>query len=329
MTAVGPTGHSLGRSVVRGRFAPSPTGPLHFGSLIAALGSFLDARHQDGEWWVRIEDLDPPRVVPGAALHILHTLEAHGLCWDGAVVYQSQRCAHYQAALEQLQQRGLAYPCTCSRKDLGRIARPGPAGFVYPGLCRNGVRHPGRPVAIRLRTDDGYLGFHDAIQGDYGQYLEREIGDFVIRRADGLFAYQLAVVIDDAAQGITQIVRGSDLLDSTPRQILLQRLLDLPTPAYAHLPVAVDRRGCKLSKQTRAPPLDSRRSGPTLVAALQFLGQAPPLDLALEPPAVILDWACTHWQRTQVPKILTRTWSFPIVSIATWDGLTKNNKAID
>lgn len=319
----------LGRASVRGRFAPSPTGPLHFGSLVAALGSFLDARRQGGEWWVRIEDLDPPREAPGAAAHILRTLEAYGLFWDGEVVYQSQRHEYYAAALEQLRQAGLIYPCTCSRKDVAQLAQAGLASSRYPGCCRNGVRHPGRPAALRLRTDNRCIRFYDAIQGEYGQCLEREVGDFVIRRADGLFAYQLAVVVDDAEQGMTQIVRGSDLLDSTPRQIFLQRLLGLPTPGYAHLPVVVDPRGCKLSKQTGASPLDLRRPGPTLIAALCFLGQAPPLSLALEPPLAILDWACAHWQRQRAPAVQVHLGAFPVADKIARDGLTQNAEAID
>lgn len=317
------------RAPVRGRFAPSPTGPLHFGSLVAALGSFLDARRQGGEWWVRIEDLDPPREAPGAAAQILRTLEAYGLFWDGEVVYQSQRRAYYAAALEQLRQAGLTYPCTCSRKDVAQLTQAGLPSARYPGSCRNGVRHPDRPATIRLRTDARRIRFYDAIQGEYGQCLEREVGDFVLRRADGLFAYQLAVVVDDAEQGMTQIVRGSDLLASTPRQIFLQRLLGLPTPVYAHLPVVVDPRGYKLSKQTGATPLDLRRPGPALVAALSFLGQAPPPSLALEPPLVILDWACARWRRQRAPAVQVCPGTFPVADKIAQSGLTQSAEAID
>ena len=292
---------ALNRRVARGRFAPSPTGPLHFGSLIAALGSFLEARCHGGEWLLRIEDVDAPRTAPGATTAILRALERYGLHWDGPVVYQSQRTAHYQAALEALLAAGLAYPCTCTRRELAGCPRGRDGALIYPGTCRAGPRRPDRPRALRLRTTNALIQFHDAIQGDYQQRLAREVGDFVLRRADGLFAYQLAVVVDDAAQGVTQVVRGADLLDSTPRQIVLQRLLGLPTPEYAHLPVAVDARGDKLSKQTGAPPLDERNPGPPLWAALHFLGQQPPLDLAWEPPAVILDWALTHWRLERVP----------------------------
>ena len=241
---------------------PPPSGPLHFGSLIAALGSLLEARSRGGQWQVRIDDLDTPRVVPGAADDILHTLECYGMGWDGPVRYQSQHVDAYQAALQQLLDRDLAYSCTCSRREIADIAIIGPSGMIYPGTCRHGVSHPGRQASIRLRTDAHSIGFHDSIQGFCEQDLQSQVGDFVIRRADGLFAYQLAVVIDDAAQGITQIVRGNDLLESTARQIHLQQLLNLPTPRYSHLPLAVDQHGHKLSKQTQAPALDRRAPRP-------------------------------------------------------------------
>ena len=293
---------------VRGRFAPSPTGPLHFGSLIAALGSFLEARRQGGEWLVRMEDVDIPRTAPGAADAILRTLECCGLLWDGPVIYQSQRTEHYQAALDQLQCAGLAYPCSCTRRDLTGGPRGRDGAPVYPGHCRNGPRQPSRPCAIRLRLPDIPLIFQDAVQGDYRQQLAREVGDVVIRRADGGFAYQLAVVVDDADQGVSEIVRGSDLLDSTPRQIYLQRALALPTPRYVHLPVAVDERGDKLSKQTHAPPLQDRNPGPQLWEALRFLGQQPPTTLIHAPPAEILAWALAHWRLEGIPATLVRPW---------------------
>lgn len=300
---------SAGSRPARGRFAPSPTGPLHFGSLVAALASFLEARRHGGEWLLRIEDVDTPRSAPGAADAILHALDRHGLYWDGSVWYQSQRRDCYQAALERLLRAGLAYPCTCTRRELAAHSiRARDGSPIYPGHCRGGMRQPGRPAAIRLRVADTSLTFQDALQGSYEQCLNQEVGDFVIRRADGLFAYQLAVVVDDAAQRITQIVRGGDLLDSTPRQIYLQTLLGLPTPTYAHLPVAVDRRGHKLGKQTGAAPLDLDRPGLALLAALRFLGQNPPLELSGEPPAAILAWAHTHWRLERVPAIPARRW---------------------
>ena len=292
----------------RGRFAPSPTGSLHFGSLVAALGSFLEARRWDSEWLVRIEDVDVSRAVPGAADAILRALERCELFWDGPVLYQSQRTEAYRAALERLSSAELAYPCTCSRRELAMNPRGSDGGPIYPGHCRAGVRQPDRPRAIRLRTTDAPLAFRDAVQGEFRQCLASEVGDFVVRRADGLFAYQLAVVVDDADQGVTQVVRGSDLLDSTPRQIYLQRLLGLPTPEYAHLPVAVDGRGNKLSKQTGATPLDLRDPAPALWIALRFLGQSPPPDLRWELASTILAWARIHWRLERVPATLSRRW---------------------
>lgn len=314
---------------VRGRFAPSPTGPLHLGSLVAALGSFLAARHQGGEWLVRIEDVDLPRAMPGAADAILRSLERCGLAWDGSVLYQSRRLECYQAALEYLLRAGRAYPCSCTRRELAGSARAHDGSPIYPGRCRAGVRHPDRPHAIRLRVPDVVLAFHDAVQGDYRQRLEQEVGDFVIRRADGLFAYQLAVVVDDAAQGVTQIIRGADLLDSTPRQIYLQGLLAAPTPCYGHLPLVTDGHGDKLSKQTHAPPLDDRAPGPALWTALRFLGQRPPAELAAAPATEILQWALAHWQLQRVPASVTHPWSSPFTGESSPNGLTQAAKVID
>lgn len=291
----------------RHRFAPSPSGPLHFGSLIAAMGSYLQARSQGGEWLLRIEDSDTPRVVPGAAAAILRSLRCYGLHWDGEVLYQSRRLEAYRAALERLCQQGLAYPCTCSRREIAQAARLGLGGRIYPGWCRRQPRRPGRPGALRVRVDDRRICFQDAIQGSYCQRLESEVGDFVLCRADGIFTYQLAVVVDDAGQGITDIVRGSDLLDSTPRQIYLQRLLGVPTPRYSHLPVIVDARGFKLSKQTGATALDNERPVPVLLAALRFLGQDPPAALGYASVGEVWDWALAHWRLQRVPKRLSRT----------------------
>lgn len=330
MTAVGSTPNRAPvRGTVRGRFAPSPTGPLHFGSLIAALGSFLEIRQHGGEWLVRIEDVDAPRAVPGAAAAILRTLERYGLHWDGPVVYQSRRTTDYQTALECLLGTGLVYPCSCSRRDLASCLRGRDGALIYPGTCRGGIRSTHRPCALRLRVGGTPIRFRDAIQGEYRQRLDREVGDFVLRRADGLFTYQLAVVVDDAVQGVTHVVRGADLLDSTPRQIYLQRLLGLPTPDYAHLPVAVDARGSKLSKQTGAPPLDERDPGPGLWAALRFLGQTPPEVLQQESPAAILAWARLHWRLERVPGIPARPWQSPPLQPTAPDGLTRNAKAVD
>lgn len=287
----------------RGRFAPSPTGPLHFGSLVAAVGSFLDARANGGEWLVRIEDLDPPREVPGAAADILRTLERLGLRWDGEVVYQSQRLTSYAEAMERLRAMGLIYPCACSRREVADSAVVGIEGPVYPGTCRGGLS-PGREGrAWRVRTPEATIGFIDRVLGERGMSLARDIGDFVIRRADGVYAYQLAVVVDDAAAGITDVVRGADLLGSTARQIFLGRALNFPLPRYAHLPIALAADGKKLSKQTGAIALDLAQAGALLHQALAFLGQRPPSALANEAPAAILDWGRAHWRLSQVPKL--------------------------
>lgn len=266
-------------SAYRGRFAPSPTGPLHLGSLLAALGSWLLARQAGGSWLVRIEDLDPPREVAGAAAGQLATLAAFGLVSDEPVVYQSGRSAFYQAALDRLLAQGDAFPCRCSRRDLEPVA----------GVHRHCVATPsGQSGAIRLRVPEGERCFRDALQGRLCQDVGREVGDFVIRRADGLWAYQLAVVVDDAQQGITDVVRGMDLVDSTQRQIMLQLRLGLPTPRYLHLPLVTDARGAKLSKSLAAMPVDGREPLPALGRAWALLGQAPErITLRGTPDAVL------------------------------------------
>ena len=265
-----------GMTEVRGRFAPSPTGPLHFGSLVAAIGGYLSARARDGAWVVRIEDLDPPREQPGAADDILRTLECYGFEWDGPVWYQSMRHAAYEEALATLLRSGALYACGCTRKEIADSSTRGIEGPAYPGTCRSGLG-PGRsPRALRVRTDGALIEFVDRLQGTQRSRMETDIGDFVVKRADGLFAYQLAVVVDDAAQGITEVVRGADLLHSTARQIHLQRLLGLPTPAYAHLPIVLNAAGEKLSKQTLAPALPCAEPVPVLWQALRFLGMDPP-----------------------------------------------------
>ncbi len=255
----------------RGRFAPSPTGRLHFGSLVAALGSWLMARASQGTWLVRVEDLDPPREVPGADADILATLAAFGMASDESPIYQSQRTADYERAFEQLRTLGDAYPCWCSRSELAPFAGVHPAACVAP---RDDAREP----AWRLRVPERVITFDDLIQGRYAQDLSRDVGDFVIRRADGWYAYQLAVVVDDAAQGVTDVVRGADLIDSTPRQIVLQERLELPRVRYAHLPLVVGEDGQKLSKHERALAVDASDPLPALRAALIFLGQAVPAE---------------------------------------------------
>ena len=285
----------------RGRFAPTPSGPLHFGSLVAAVGSYLEARCHGGDWLVRIDDLDPPRTVPGAAEAILRTLEACGLTWDGTVAWQSRRSAAYHAALHRLRQDHLLYPCACSRRDIADAAIAGAEGAVYPGTCRNGLVAQRRARALRLDTRGRIITFDDAIQGRVTRDIAAEIGDFVLYRADRVFAYHLATVVDDAEQGITHVVRGADLLTSTPRQILLQRMLALPTPAYAHLPVAVDTQGAKLSKQTLAAPVEARDPLPALVRVLRFLGHPPP-DAAAGGLGDLWRWALSEWRIERVPR---------------------------
>ncbi|HUM01784.1 MAG TPA: tRNA glutamyl-Q(34) synthetase GluQRS [Thermoanaerobaculia bacterium] len=270
-----------------GRFAPSPTGPLHLGSLVAAVGSWLFARVRDGSWLVRMEDLDTARVVPGAADEILRTLERFGLTWDGEVIYQSTRLEHYKSAFEDLLGRKEIYACACSRGDIARAASaPAPGdegdapsgGAVYPGTCRAGLP-PGRTArAYRFRVLPGLFTFRDLVFGSFSEDVEKSVGDFVVQRADGPTAYQLAVVVDDAEQGVTEVVRGADLLSSTARQIALQRALGVPTPSYAHLPLVLGRDGAKLGKRDGALPLAREEGGrvrQALALALRILGQAP------------------------------------------------------
>lgn len=289
-----------------GRFAPSPTGPLHFGSLVAAVGSYLQARSYGGRWLVRIEDIDPPREQAGASDAILRTLDSYGMDWDGQVLYQHTRGEAYRASIDQLQRNGLIYACRCSRKAIAETAQQGPLGHIYPGTCRNRayLQHRGHAQALRVFTQDETIRFEDALLGPQTQNLARTVGDFVIHRADGLFAYQLAVVVDDAEQGMTEVVRGSDLLDQTARQIHLQHLLGLPTPGYLHLPVALNADGNKLSKQTYAPPVDNRNSIPTLLKVLAFLGQQPPAAAEFDRLDDLLDWAVQHWAVANIPAVM-------------------------
>jgi len=314
----------------RGRYAPSPTGPLHFGSLVAAVGSYLEAKSRGGLWLLRMEDLDPPREQRGAADAILRTLEACGLGWDGDILYQSKRSERYRAALARLELQGLVYPCACTRREIAdsilafapargassahstpfaRVNGKGAGGEgghndspIYPGTCRNGLA-PGKTArATRVRVDDSVIEFEDTLQGKVSQNLAAEVGDFVLLRADGLYAYQLAVVVDDAEQGISDVVRGADLLASTPRQIYLQRLLGLPTPHYLHLPAAVNAAGEKLSKQTLAAPVDARDPVPALAQVMDFLGQAPPAQLRRAALAEFWRWALAQWDAKSIPR---------------------------
>lgn len=285
-----------------GRFAPSPTGPLHFGSLVAALGSCLEARARGGRWLLRIEDVDAPRTQPGAVDTILRQLEACAFAWDGEILFQSARTEAYHAALSRLRDAGWVFPCACTRREMAdsTLARDG--SRRYPGTCREGLP-PGREArAWRLRTAPGLVRFEDAVQGLQEEDVWREVGDFVLLRADGLFAYQLAVVVDDAEQGVSHVVRGADLLDSTARQILLQRALGVATPDYAHLPVATNVAGEKLSKQTLAPAVDVAHPMPAMHAALRFLGQPVPDALARAGVMDLWEWARAHWSLDAVPR---------------------------
>lgn len=269
------SGTPLSAMTYRGRFAPSPTGLLHFGSLVSAVASYLDARHHDGLWFVRIEDVDKPREKPGSATSILSTLESFGMQWDGEVLYQSRRQEAYRDAIERLLHEGKAFHCSCSRKRLAEDSSPGEQGLVYPGTCRYGHDASATQLSVRLLTDNEAVQFDDRILGQQRQEIEREVGDFVIRRADGFHAYQLAVVVDDAFQQITHIVRGEDLLFSTARQIRLQQALGYPTPLYAHHPLVRDGSGHKLGKSTSAWPVDTEDPLGTLGRVLAFLNQEP------------------------------------------------------
>jgi glutamyl-Q tRNA(Asp) synthetase len=293
----------------RGRFAPSPTGPLHFGSLIAALASCCDARAAGGAWLLRIEDVDLPRSRPGAEDAILRTLDAYGFTWDGPVVRQSERSARYDAALAALRAQGVLYPCACARRELDAAAVGRSGERVYPGTCREGIpeplrSRPARAWRIAIGPDiDARIGFRDRLQGWCTQDLAVDVGDFVLQRSDRMFAYQLAVVVDDAAQAITHVVRGADLLASTPRQIYLQRRLGYPTPSYLHVPIAINARGEKLSKQTRAAPLPAAAL-PALLAAWRFLDQ--PLETGSAAPASIAEFwrnARSRWTPARLPPV--------------------------
>jgi len=288
-----------------GRFAPSPTGPLHFGSLLSALASYIDAQVNQGIWLVRMEDLDPPREIRGAAASILQSLQDHGLNWDGEVLYQSERLDAYKTLIDLLLSTQKAYACDCSRARINSLMG------VYDGHCKHKAVVT-NPHAVRLRIDcalenstlESAGSFTDLFQGQYGQDLAREAGDFIVHRKDGLTAYQLAVVADDIFQGVTHIIRGSDLLDSSPRQRYLFTLLGAKPPIFGHIPVAINDQGQKLSKQNLAPPIDGKKARHNLWAALNFLQQAPPRSLVNAGVGDILDWAISHWQPGSIPARL-------------------------
>lgn len=286
----------------RGRFAPTPSGPLHLGSLIAALASYLEARRHRGLWLLRIDDLDSQRCPPGSDSLICAQLEAHGLYWDGAPRRQSQHLDEYGEALEALSADGHIYACACTRALLAQTSAQGPDGPVYSGTCRESEldRHGN---ALRFRVGSGIVTLADGWQGKLARRRAEDIGDFVVRRADGIFGYQLACAVDEFRQGITEVVRGADLLASSLRQILLLGALAWPRPAYRHLPVLADAEGRKLSKQNHATPIERRNAARNLSLALEFLGQTPPPDLAAAPVREVMDWAQSSWSPQRVPGI--------------------------
>ncbi len=280
----------------KGRFAPSPTGAVHFGTLLAAVGSYLQAKKNNGEWIIRMEDVDLTRKVSGADTDILHTLEAFGFEWQGEILYQSTQNEYYENASQQLIEQSLVFPCLCTRKQLAENGSD-----IYPGNCRQRQLPEKNDHALRVIASDINITFNDAIMGKRSQHMAQQCGDFIIKRRDGLFAYQLAVVVDDAIQGISEIVRGADLLDSTPRQIYLQQLLGYATPAHCHLPLAIDANGNKISKSEGAAKVDIKNKEKLLCKTLEFLAQKPPVDLANDSINDIWQWAINNWNINTVP----------------------------
>ncbi|HEC28246.1 MAG TPA: tRNA glutamyl-Q(34) synthetase GluQRS [Gammaproteobacteria bacterium] len=287
---------------VIGRFAPSPTGPLHAGSLVTAVASYLNAKSQQGKWLLRIEDLDPPREVPGATDAIISVLDQFGFEWDDEILYQGKRTDIYMQTLAQLDKENYLYSCACSRADIHASGIQTPYGVRYSGTCRNGLPEGKTGRSIRLKTPDHDYSIDDLIQGYYAQNLQNDVGDFILRRADNYIAYHLATVVDDAIQHVTEIVRGSDLLESTPRQIYLQELLSFTPPQYTHIPVIVNASGEKLSKQTGAAPVNTEKACQSLHRSLQYLGQDPPRSLAHASIGEIWAWAIGNWNLNNVVK---------------------------
>lgn len=293
-----------------GRFAPSPTGPLHIGSLTAAVASYLHARRSDGEWLVRIEDIDPPREMPGATGMILEALDAFDLSWDRDVFYQSRHLEDYQRVAAELLAEGHAYRCSCSRRDIRGAGSAGPLGYRYPGYCRTRKHHE-RATAIRVRSDRSAGSFDDGLQGPNQYDIHASVGDYVIFRSDGLPAYHLAVVLDDAKQGITHVVRGMDLLHTTGLHIHLQQTLGLPTPQYLHLPIIVNAAGQKLSKRTGARPIEPKDTAARAHEVLMYLGLKPPRSMHGARPRELWAWACEHWQPNALQgqtELVENTW---------------------
>ena len=275
-----------------GRFAPTPSGPLHFGSLLTAVASYLDARFNLGEWKLRIDDLDAPRIVPGAVDEILRTLERHGLRWDGGIHFQSNDADRHEAAIQALIDQGLCFDCTCTRKELRDY-------LVYPGTCRHRSAQTCKNAAVRIRVPSTEFAFEDRLGGHFAQCLSEDVGDFTIVRRDRIVGYQLAVVVDDDAMDVTDVVRGADLLDNTPRQLFLIERLGLSAPRYAHVPVIAERSGVKLSKHTLATAIDNRFPEQNLRSVLDLLGQDPPMFTKAD---ALLDWAVTNWRLSRVPR---------------------------
>jgi len=300
---------AISQNRVIGRFAPSPTGPLHFGSLIAATASYLNVRHhKNGHWLLRIEDLDKQRSHSKHSTTIIKQLEAYNFLWDGEILYQSQRSQAYQAAFDQLSD--FTFACECTRKTLQTALQKntGKYSYVYPGTCREkGKKLNCSNCSFRIRTDSNKLSFTDQIQGNFSQKLESDVGDFVLKRADGSFTYQLAVVVDDAWQGINQITRGADLLDNTPRQLYLQKLLGFSQPDYAHIPVVTTTDGKKFSKQNQCPAISTHNKRNTLIKVLNFLGQSPPNASEFANLDDLWSFAIQNWDQNKIPKVLTQT----------------------
>ena len=286
----------------RGRFAPSPTGPLHFGSLVAATGSYLQAKQHNGEWLLRIDDIDPPREQKDAATSILKTLESFGFEWDSDILYQSNRSNRYQEAVDDLIDQQLAYYCNCSRASIIKKSGQTSNKIIYPGYCRDKSLNKSSDTSVRLRSSNEPISFNDLIQGKQNFNLEHTVGDFILQRRDRLYSYHLASGIDDVEQNITEVIRGADLLGCTPCHIYVQRSLNLSTPHYHHLPIAVDKSGQKLSKQTHAEPINAKNAVVLLYKTLKFLGQMPPLDLIDADLKDIWSWAIYHWRLDLIPK---------------------------
>ena len=285
-----------------GRYAPTPSGPLHFGSLVAAVGSYLQARKNKGVWLLRIEDIDPPREVAGATASIISMLETFGFEWDGDISYQSQRQHYYEDALQSLKHKQHIYACTCSRKFLLKTAKHGGYGVIYPGTCRSNATESDKQHSLRLKTASEKTCFTDLLQGNYCQNIETDIGDFIVKRSDGLVSYQLAIVVDDMQQGITEIVRGADLLDSTPRQIFLQQQLGYTSPSYMHLPTACNSQGQKLSKQHHAKPITNSHPVADLCKAMAFLGFTVTKEINDSSLSDFWKWAMDTWDASLLPK---------------------------